>query len=158
MAAIEMLEAQHREMERLFERIRAEQGGARVRAIGELAELLTLHSALEERYFYPVLRVEGLTALVERSFAEHNEVKRLVSDMLEMKQRDPRLMELLGRIEAAVTKHVTEEEQELFPRARERTNEAVLQSAEDEMVRAMRSLEDKELLEIADEAQGAVPM
>ncbi len=157
--AIDLLEGQHREMERLFERIRTtERGGARVRLIGQLAELITLHSALEERYFYPVLRVEGMTHLVERSFAEHGEVKRLVSDLMEMKQRDPRLDELLARIEGLVKKHVAEEEGELFTRAREVASESVLAGADGEMRRAMGDLQEKELLEIADEAQGAVPM
>ena len=150
MSAIELLTAQHREVEQRLSRLFEVEGGARVRLIGEIAELLTLHTALEERYFYPVLRVEGLAGHVERSFAEHAEVKRLLSDIMEMKQRDPRLKEVLSRLSEAVTKHMQEEEQQVFPEAVRRIDDAVLRSTEEEMRRAMGQLENEELLAAAD--------
>ncbi len=150
MGAIELLKGQHREVEGLLQRLGEVEGGARVRLLGEVAELLTLHTALEERYFYPVMRVEGLTHHAERSFAEHAEVKRLLSDIMEMKQRDPRLPELVARLSAAVKKHVAEEEGEVFPLVLERIDEAVLASTEEEMRRAMGQLQDEELLAAAD--------
>jgi hemerythrin superfamily protein len=158
MPAIDLLQSQHREAESLLQQITQTTGGARVRLIGALAELLTMHCELEERYFYPMLRAEGMGEVIDRSFGEHGAMKRLLSDIMEMKQRDPRLGDLLARLDQMVRKHVQEEEGEVFPRAREVTDEALMRSAAEEMRRGVYELRDKELLEMADEQGGAAPV
>lgn len=157
MAAIDHLKHQHRETEDLFERIKQATTNERVRLLGELTEALTLHSALEERYFYPLARQNGLTQEMDRSEREHGDVRRMLSDIMSMKKSDPRLNETIGRLEAAVKKHVQEEENEIFPRLLEKVGSEDLDRVGQQMLEAEQSLKEKELLEAADEDQVPAP-
>lgn len=151
--AIDLLVQQHREAEELLEQIKQVQGMERVRLLGQLAEALTLHTTLEERFFYPLLRDNGMSDVVQRSIEEHGQVRRLLSEMLSMKKSDPRLPEIIGRLEEAVKKHVSEEESEVFPRTKEKVDGQQLESLEGQMKDAAHTLENGELIEAADEEQ-----
>lgn len=157
MAAIDHLKHQHRETEDLFERIKQATTNEKVRLLGELTEALTLHAALEERYFYPLARENGLAAEMDHSQREHAEVRRMLSDIMSMKKSDPRLNETISRLEASVKKHVHEEENEIFPRVLEKVGSEELDRVDQQMREAEQSLKDKELLEAADEDQVPAP-
>lgn len=151
--AIDFLAQQHREAEQLMSRIRTSNGPEKIRLLGDLAEALTLHTTLEERYFYPVIRNHGMEDVVDRSIAEHGQVRRLLSEMLSMKKSDPRLNETISRLEAAVRAHVEEEERTVFPQTKERVDPEELSALEDQMRRASQALENGELIEAADDEQ-----
>jgi hemerythrin superfamily protein len=115
--AIDLLRQQHREVEQLFEQLRAADRKGKVRLLGKLAEDLTVHSTLEEKYFYPLAeRIPELAGLTQQARREHDQVKRLLSDVMELKTKDPRIDQLISEIERNVKAHVAEEERELFPR------------------------------------------
>ena len=78
-------------------------------------------------------------------------MRRLVSEILELKRSDPRLDQAFGQLENVVRDHVQEEENEIFPKAREKIDAAVLERAGEEMKRAMGALENEELIAQADE-------
>lgn len=156
MSAIEFLKQQHEEVESLFERLAQADDDERISLLGQLAEKLTLHGALEENLLYPLVREAGFDELADHSLEEHGEVKRLTSEILSAKRRDPRLQQLAGTLRRNVEKHVDEEEQTLFPKLVERVGEARLVQLEREMREAMRKLEQEELLEDA-EAQHTPP-
>ena len=78
-------------------------------------------------------------------------MRRLVSEILELKRSDPRLDQAFGQLENVVRDHVREEENEIFPKAREKIDAAVLERAGEEMKRAMGALENEELIAQADE-------
>src|SRR3954449_6480335 len=99
MGPIELLKQQHREAEALFEKIRSSEGGARVRLCAKLAEDLTVHANLEEQIFYPEAKARGLDVQIEKAVHEHMEVKEQISLLLQLKQKDPRLLETVARIE-----------------------------------------------------------
>ena len=94
-----------------------------VRALGKVAEALTIHAALEEQYFYPFARQQGVDGLIDESFQDHAEVKRLLSEILQMKQTDPGLEGLCLRLERMVTEHVSQEESALLPKVQSLANE-----------------------------------
>ena len=56
MSAIELLKQQHREVDGLFQRIKVANGDERISLLGQVAEALTIHAALEEHFFYPFAR------------------------------------------------------------------------------------------------------
>jgi hypothetical protein len=81
--ALELLTAQHDEIERLIAVVTTSGSpDARRRARVDLAELLPLHLALEQELFYPtmtsVISLEVLRELV----AEHGEIRRILADMV----------------------------------------------------------------------------
>ena len=151
MNALELLQGQHREVEQLMEKVAPSGGAEKIALLGKIAESLTLHARLEERHLYPLLRQHGLEQQVDHSLEEHTQMRRLVSEILELKRSDPRLDQAFGQLENVVRDHVREEENEIFPKAREKIDAAVLERAGEEMKRAMGALENEELIAQADE-------
>jgi hemerythrin superfamily protein len=158
MDAIELLTQQHRDLDALFKRVHGSDGAERTRAMGELAELITLHAALEETFFYPFAQKAGLRDLVRDAWEEHATVRQLTSELLQVKQTDPRLDVFASDIELNLRGHIGEEERDMFPQVRERVDPALLRALGQEMREAIERLRDKELLRLAEHALPPSPM
>ncbi|AKJ00975.1 hemerythrin HHE cation binding domain-containing protein [Archangium gephyra] len=157
MSAIELLKQQHREVDGLFQRIKSTTGDERISLLGQVAEALTIHAALEEQYFYPFARQQGVDGLIDESFQDHAEVKQLLSEILQVKQTDPRLDELCLRLERMVTEHVSQEESALLPKVQAVANEDELVSMRDDMQQAIDNWRNKELLRMAEHQESPPP-
>jgi hemerythrin superfamily protein len=157
-SAIELLRQQHREVDGLFQRIKASHGDERISLLGQVAEALTIHAALEEHFFYPFAREQGVDGLIDESFQDHAEVKRLISEILQVKQTDPRLDELCMRLERMVTEHVTQEEASLLPQVESRANPDELISMRAEMEEAVNTWRNRELLRLAEHQESPTLM
>ncbi|HEX8435336.1 hemerythrin domain-containing protein [Archangium sp.] len=158
MSAIELLKQQHREVDDLFQRIKASTGDERIALLGKVAEALTIHAALEEQYFYPFARQQGVDVLIDESFQDHAEVKQLISEILRVKQTDPRLEELCGRLERMVTEHVAQEESALLPKVEAVADGEALVSMRDDMQQAIDSWRNRELLRMAEHQESPPPV
>ncbi len=158
MSAIELLKQQHREVDGLFQRIRASTGDEKISLLGQVAEALTIHAALEEHFFYPFAREQGVEGLIDESFQDHAEVKQLISEILQVKQTDPRLDELCMRLERMVTEHVTQEETSLLPKVEAQANPDELLSMRAEMQEAVNSWRNRELLRMAEHQESPTLM
>ncbi len=158
MSAIELLKQQHREVDDLFQRIKASGGDEKISLLGQVAEALTIHAALEEHFFYPFAREQGVEGLIDESFQDHAEVKQLISEILQVKQTDPRLNELCLRLERMVTEHVSQEESSLLPTVQARANPEELLSMRAEMQEAINSWRNRELLRMAEHQESPTLM
>lgn len=158
MSAIDLLKQQHRDMEQLFERLQGSSGVERIALLGELAENLTLHAALEEQFFYPFAREQGVGNIIDESFQDHAEVKQLLSQILQTKQTDAGLMQLISRLRRMVTEHVGEEERSLLPQVQASADAQMLLSLREDMLEAMETWRTGELLKLAEhqESPGAM--
>lgn len=102
-----------------FHQFHAGTGVRKKQALVESACLaLEMHAQLEEEIFYPALReIAPDTTIVEKSFPEHAEMKRLVTQLRGMvptdAEYDNRFMELMRD----VMHHVADEETTLLPAA-----------------------------------------
>lgn len=150
MSAIELLKQQHREVDELFQRIKASEGDEKILLLGQVAEALTIHAALEEHFFYPFAREQGVEGLIDESFQDHAEVKQLISEILQVKQTDPRLNELCLRLERMVTEHVGQEESSLLPQVESKADREELVSMREDMLQAVASWRNRELLRMAE--------
>lgn len=157
MSAIDLLKQQHREVDDLFQRIKSSTGDERIPLLGKVAEALTIHAALEEQYFYPFARQQGVDGLIDESFQDHAEVKRLLSELLQVKQTDPRLDELCGRLERMVTEHVSQEESALLPKVEAVARQEELVSMRNDMQQAIDNWRNKELLRMAEHQESPPP-
>lgn len=100
-------------------------GESRRELFGQLKDALTLHTRMEEEVFYPELEdFEETHALVEESYEEHRRVDQLLRRMSEASERaagetgvSSEWQGMLAELRDAVTRHVGEEEGEMFPRA-----------------------------------------
>jgi len=157
-SAIDLLKQQHRDMEQLFERLQGSSGVERIALLGELAENLTLHAALEEQFFYPFAREQGVGNIIDESFQDHAEVKQLLSQILQTKQTDAGLMQLISRLRRMVTEHVGEEERSLLPQVQASADAQMLLSLREDMLEAMETWRTGELLKLAEhqESPGAM--
>jgi hemerythrin superfamily protein len=157
-SAIDLLKQQHREVDDLFQRIKSSEGDERISLLGSVAEALTIHAALEEQFFYPFARQQGVDGIIDESFQDHAEVKQLLSEILQVKQTDPRLDELCGRLERMVTEHVSHEESTLIPKVEAVAGREELVSMRDDMQQAIDNWRNSELLRLAEHQESPPPV
>lgn len=111
--------------------------------LGELHAELTAHSQLEEEFFYPAVRKlddENAKDLVEDALEQHDEIKILLEELLQLDPLDTDFPPRLAELEDSVAAHVEEEEDELFPIARERLGTARLDALGKELEQRKESL------------------
>jgi hemerythrin superfamily protein len=118
MDAIEMLEEQHRDVEDLFEELESADASDKQDLFDELADQLAVHALIEEMHFYPAVRARRTEEIVLESLEEHLTIKRLLAELLRLDPRNQAFEARLAVLKAEVEHHVTEEEDELFPKVR----------------------------------------
>ena len=86
-----------------------------------IAELMR-HSVAEEMYVYPAMR-EHLTdgdSKVQHDIEEHQQLEEVMKELEGLDAGDAQFLEALGRLEAVLRDHVSDEENEHFPELRAR--------------------------------------
>ncbi|KIZ16085.1 hemerythrin domain-containing protein [Streptomyces natalensis] len=119
---IEELTSDHREAEEVFRQITMLPSGHqdRKRLIDHLTIDLVRHSVAEEQYLYPTVR-ERLpqgAALADKEIGDHSAVEKLLKRLEGCAADDPQLDQLFMAVKEAVTSHVEDEENHLFPQLR----------------------------------------
>lgn len=125
MDAIQLLKAQHREVDRLFaecDTMNREDVEARKRLSEQLFQLLTVHTRIEEDHFYPKFREaakgnsEDTEAILE-ALEEHHLIKTELQEFQQLYISEERCIAKLKVLKELVQHHVQDEEQEIFPHA-----------------------------------------
>jgi hemerythrin superfamily protein len=123
MNAIALLKADHREIEDLFEKIEilGERERGKKSLVDKIIRALTIHSSIEERFFYPEVKrsVADTRDEVLDSLEEHAIVAWLCDTIATMDVDDERYDSKLRVLMDTVRSHVEEEESVLFPHVRE---------------------------------------
>ena len=146
MNAIDLLLAQHREIENLFSQCKKATGEDKLELFHAIADLLVLHTAIEEKHFYPEA-LEGVSeGQVREALEEHLLVKRSLADLLALDALDGEFDAKLQVLEELVEHHVKEEETELFPAAENELSTARLQEVGAALERMTAELEEEEAL------------
>jgi hemerythrin-like domain-containing protein len=152
--AIELLMADHRKVEDLFEQYEQEKeadDGTKRQIAKQICDELTVHAQVEEELFYPWLREtldEDDQDMVEEAQVEHNGAKDLIAQIEAADAIDPAFDAMVKVLGEYIKHHVKEEETEIFPEV------AGEKEALDEIGQEMasRKTEIKEELGIAEEA------
>lgn len=110
--AIELLKADHREVEQLFSQFKTAKGRQqRKKLIEKIAAALTAHTLMEEEIFYSACREEGVEGdSLDEAQVEHDTVKLLVADLLRGSQDDGYYDAKVTVLGEYVKHHVGEEE------------------------------------------------
>jgi hemerythrin superfamily protein len=144
MDAITLLKDDHKTVEQLFTRF--EKAGDRAYVekrdiVDRFSEALSVHAAIEEQLFYPVVRatVPGTEDLALESLEEHHIVKWVLSELDHMAPEDERFDAKVTVLIENVRHHVREEEDELFPRVRAELGRTALGDLGDAMAQARRT-------------------
>lgn len=145
---VDLIMADHREVERLFELLKNEPE-QRLTTMPTLAALLVAHSRAEEAEVYPVARDEaGETDEVAHSQEEHAQAEQLLE---RLQAADPASREFdnaLAELVDAVSHHVQEEESAVLPGMRDRLDD----KRRTELADAFASARAEHLGEFAGEA------
>ena len=121
MNAIDLLDQQHDEVEKLFEKFEAAGDNARKtkeRLCREISDALAIHAEIEEKIFYPESKQENTEEILRESVEEHLSMKRLIADLIESDPSDDQFDAKMKVLKEQVEHHVEEEEKELFPKVR----------------------------------------
>ena len=116
--AIGLLEADHREVEALFEQYEAADSALEKGALAaQICLALKVHAQIEEELFYPPARDKtGDTDLVDEAIVEHMGAKTLIAQIEAMAPGQPLYDAKVKVLSEQIRHHVEEEENELFPR------------------------------------------
>ena len=144
MDAITLLKDDHKTVEQLFRRY--EKAGDRAHAekrnlVDRFTEALSVHAAIEEQLFYPVVRatVPGTEDMALESLEEHHIVKWVLAELEHMDPGDERFDAKVTVLIENVRHHIREEEQELFPRVRNELGRDALSPLGDAMAEARKT-------------------
>jgi hemerythrin superfamily protein len=116
--ALDVLKAQHREVEGLFAQFEDAEGDeAEAYATSRLiCQKLTVHATIEEEIFYPAVREqEDMEDTVLEAMEEHLSAKRLIEDIESIAEGDEHLVAKVTVLQEQIEHHVEEEEEEMFP-------------------------------------------
>ncbi|SCL56938.1 Hemerythrin HHE cation binding domain-containing protein [Micromonospora citrea] len=119
---VDVLTADHREVEALFVELESRQGTPEHRrqlADVMIAELIR-HAVAEEMYVYPTARkaLPDGDQIAEHEISEHADAERTLKELESLDPSEPRFDEVLAHLTRTIRHHVQDEESDLFPRLR----------------------------------------
>ncbi len=143
MDAFQILAKDHRVVDQLFERIeKTDNRGANQRGqlYQKLHNELELHTQLEEKFFYPTLKEHNDTKeLVSKSLDENSEIKQMLHEIRSLSAEDDQWSEMINELKMTVQHHVRQEEDQIFPAARAKLDEAQI----NELGRRIQKMKEK---------------
>jgi hemerythrin superfamily protein len=144
MDAITLLRNDHKTVEQLFKRF--EKAGDRAyvekrQIVDRIIEELSIHAAIEEQVFYPVVRatVPDTEDVTLESLEEHHIVKWLLSELEDLDPSHERFDAKVTVLIENVRHHVEEEEGEFFPKVRRELGRTALADLGDAMADAKKA-------------------
>jgi iron-sulfur cluster repair protein YtfE (RIC family) len=127
--AIDLLKTDHRNVETLFAKVKANEDGNNEATYRKIREELELHTHIEENIFYPHLLEKGDTELkkiVREGLEEHGQVKELLVELGTLSGTSPTFKAKITVMMENVEHHVQEEEDEMFSMAEDQIPEETL--------------------------------
>lgn len=124
---VDLIMQDHREFERLFERMKAEPD-QRPMLVPIVSALLVAHSRAEEMEVYPAARDEaGETDDVAHSQEEHAQAEEILERLKVIDHNSDEFHSTLDELIEAITHHLEEEEESVLPGLREKLSTQRLQ-------------------------------
>ena len=110
----------HKKVKKIFKDFESEKDeGKKQEMVAEACMELTVHTQIEEQKFYPFLRdqdPEAFGDLLNEATVEHASAKDLIAQLQDMTPEDELFDAKFTVLGEYVNHHVTEEEDELFPK------------------------------------------
>ncbi len=125
MDVLSLLKKDHRTVEGMLDRaLQCEPNDDKLYDIAsEIEKALTVHAAIEEKFFYPILRKRADatedTVDVFEAYTEHDLLKRLIALLQSGRQPDEQFKAEVQVLSESVKHHVKEEESTIFSLAKE---------------------------------------
>jgi len=113
MKATKLLKEQHEKVKTALEHLESGRGNA-LKTLGEVANDLAAHMAIEQQIFYPTVRAIK-PELIDESYEEHSVAELALKRLLRTEAGDPAFKARVTVLKELIGHHVEEEENELFP-------------------------------------------
>jgi len=136
MNALELLKEDHDRVDRLFQKVKANEDSDNLEIAIQISLELQPHAHIEETIFYPALLENGdeeLQKIVNEGIEEHRQVHTLLGELAGSKEWTEQLQAKLTVLMENVEHHVQEEEGEMFPMVRKQFDEESLADLAAEM-------------------------
>ena len=121
---IDLLEAQHREVEALFAELEQTDAGKRD-IVTTLAQKLLAHMLIEQTIVYPAF-AKAVEDSVHEGYEEHEVARFALSRVLGTRSNDATFEAKVKALKELIEHHVKEEESTMFPKARKALGETRL--------------------------------
>jgi len=133
---VELIERDHREVEQLFSDFKTSRDTS---VATKICDELTKHTYGEEEAVYPVVaeRLDDGAKLAREAENEHKEARQLIGRVRNTTDKE-HLSQLMDELEQAIQHHVSEEENDMLPKARQ----AISSDELDEMGRSFEAAKD----------------
>jgi len=144
MNAVELLKADHDEVEALFAKVEATEEREHEALFQKIKAGLEPHAHIEETVFYPKMIAEGeeeLVAIVKEGIEEHRQMKMFVKELAALTKDAEKFEAKLKVLMEDTRHHVKEEEGEMFPRVRKQFSSDVLDELGAEMEAEKRAFQ-----------------
>lgn len=142
MNALELLKADHKVVDGLFQQVKATEDEEHPAIFEQIKMELDVHAHIEETIFYPRLMEEGdeeLQDITKEGIEEHRQVKMFLRELDALSDESEKFKPKLKVLMEDVEHHVMEEEGEMFKMVEEQFDDAVLEELGAEMEKAKAS-------------------
>ncbi|MDX2277385.1 MAG: hemerythrin domain-containing protein [Hyphomonadaceae bacterium] len=146
--AIQLLKADHREVEAWFEEFENTNSGSKKQKLAtQICTALKVHTQIEEEIFYPACREAGIEQdMMDEADVEHDGAKKLIAEIEAGKPGDDHWDAKVTVLSEMIKHHVKEEEQRdgMFAKAKKTDLDldelgAELKARKDELMRKMKN-------------------
>jgi len=122
---LKRLEQEHREVEKLLERLEhTEEPDQRMELLQKVEAALSEHMRVEEEQVYPLMAaIDG--EMAEEAQHEHDGARELLAKVREMAPDTPGFGASVAALAGAIAHHVEDEENEAFPKLRQERPEGL---------------------------------
>ncbi|MCT7952121.1 hemerythrin domain-containing protein [Ancylothrix sp. C2] len=135
---IELIESDHRKVEKIFSDIEATNDSKKLKKLVELLYFeLNAHTETEELTVYPAMTEHRETEkFLDEAEEEHVETKVLLEEISRMEPTASGFKKKVMQLKEAVMHHVQEEEREILPMVQEAMSDGELEGLADEFLEA----------------------
>jgi hemerythrin superfamily protein len=139
MDVLKFLNRDHDQVKDVFERLEKADGKQAQQLWQQLRDMLTLHETMEETFLYPRLKQDKRAKdLILESYQEHHVMDVLVGEISQFSPGDEQWQPKIKVLRENTEHHISEEEDELFPKVRKIWND----STRDEVGQLMQQMKD----------------
>lgn len=142
MNAIELLKEDHDRVDKLFQKVKANEDADHRDTFEQIKTELEIHTHIEETIFYPKIREEGdeeLKKIVLEGLEEHHQAKMFLREIAGLADESEKFQPKLKVLMEDIAHHVQEEEGKMFPMIQKQFNEYTLQMLGNEMEKEKKS-------------------
>ena len=129
MNAIELLKADHKVVDKLFQKVEATEESEHPAIFEKINEELEVHAHIEETIFYPALQEKGdkeLKDLTLEAIQEHRQMKMFMKELAKLSDDSEQFEPKLTVLMEDTKHHVMEEEGEMFQMVEEQFEPSVI--------------------------------